>query len=53
MGETLDASIRKGLLLRLDEFSIGGVPPAALQNVVGTGSLREVISMFTEGKIPF
>lgn len=53
MGETLDASICKGLLLRLDEFSIGGVTPTALQNAVGTGSLRDVVRMFAQGKIPF
>lgn len=50
MGEILDTSAQKRLLLRLDEFSIGGVTPAALESVVGTSSLRIVVDMYARGK---
>ncbi|KAF9456833.1 hypothetical protein BDZ94DRAFT_1314782 [Collybia nuda] len=48
MGQVLDTTTRKGLMLRIDEFAIGGITPADLQSVVGTGSLRGFVNIYSK-----
>jgi hypothetical protein len=52
MGVTLNVPTCKRLLLRLDEFSIGGVTPTALESMVGSGSLRAAVQIYTTGECP-
>lgn len=52
MGTTIDSSMRKRLLLRLDEFAIGGVTPGTLESMVGMGSLRGVVNVYITGRFP-
>ncbi|KAF9456832.1 hypothetical protein BDZ94DRAFT_1241245 [Collybia nuda] len=52
MDEKFEVSMRKRLLLRLDEFAIGGVTPAALEDLVGMGNLRGLVNMFSADSSP-
>ena len=48
LGETLSSASFGQLMLRLDEFGIGGVTPLHLDEIAAGNSLRDVLKIYME-----